>query len=371
MDMTNQFSKPLAAAVLSLLTPVAALAEFRYDTANGGELLFYGQLSPSYLSFDDGVSTTSNFADNTNSNSRVGMWYRTQTGNGSFSFNLETALGLRPSALLSQNFTPDAANWRRTSIRKIDATWNIDNLGTFSIGQGSMSTDGAASMDMSGTTLVLYNSIPDTAGAFRFRTTAGALTAKTIAQAFGSYDGGRKTRVRYDTPSINGFTFSASYGEEVLAEKVDQKVADIAVTYAGEFGGNKLIGGLGYSYSEFGAGVKRRDAVASLSYLHAGGVNFTFAMGDRNETGPYVYGKLGYRANWISAGTTSLGIDFYRGDDKTSAGSESQSYGIGIVQSFDRQRVEAYFGYREYSLKETGVSYRDASSFMLGARWKF
>ena len=363
--------KPAHITLFALLVPSAALSEFRYDTANGGEMLFYGQLDPAYLAFDDGVSTTSNIVDNTNSNSRVGFWYRTDTDYGGFSVNLETALGFRPSALLSQNNTPDAINWRRTSIRKVEAIWNVEGAGTFSVGQGSMSTDGVASKDLSGTTLVLYNSVPDTAGAFRFRTSAGALSTKTIAQAFGSYDGARKTRVRYDTPSFNGFKLSVSYGEEVLAERVNQKVTDIAVTYAGDFGGNKLVAGIGYSHNDFATAATRKDTVASISYLHTSGFNLTLAAGDRNTSGHYAYGKIGYRVDWFAAGTTSLGLDYYDGSDKTGAGSSSRSVGIGVVQAFDRQRVEAYFGYREYSLSEPGVSYRDASSVMVGARWKF
>ena len=178
--MSYQFTKPAVLSSLILMVPSIALAEFRYDTNNGGEVLFYGQFDPAYLSFDDGVSTTSDLVDNTNSNSRVGLWYRTDLDNGRFAINVETALGLRPSALLSQNNTPDAVNWERTSIRKVEAIWNLDNIGKFSVGQGSMSTDGVANYDVSGTTLVLYNSIPDTAAAFRFRTTGGALSTKTV-----------------------------------------------------------------------------------------------------------------------------------------------------------------------------------------------
>ena len=369
--MANQYSKSALFMSLLFLAPGMALSELRYDTEDGSEFLFYGQLDPAYLSFDDGVSTTSKLVDNTNSNSRVGMWYRSDTDYGAFAVNLETALGLRPSAAVTQGFTPDEMTWRTTNIRKVEAMWNIDRLGKFYVGQGSMSTDGVANKDLSGTTLVLYNSIPDTAGAFRFRTTAGALTTKTIASAFGSFDGARKARVRYDTPAFNGFSLSVSYGEEVLADNVDQQVTDVAVTYAGDFGGNKLVGGIGYSHIDFDAAATRRDTIASVSFLHTSGSNVTLAAGDRNVAGSYVYGKIGYRADWFAVGKTSLALDYYDGNDRTSAGSSSRAVGFGVVQAFDRQGMEAYFGYREYSLRETGVSYQDASSVMIGARWKF
>lgn len=369
MSTTSRFLALTTLVAASAATQ--ASAEFRYDTGNGGSILVYGQFDPAYLSFDDGVSTASEIVDNTNSNSRVGLWYRNPTDTGEFAINLETSFGLRPSALVTQGRTPDGIDWRRTNIRKVEAIWKNDRYGTFYLGQGSMSSDGASSKDLSGTSLVLYNSIPDTAGAFRFRTTAGALSTKTIAQAFGSFDGGRKVRVRYDTPSYGGVRLSVSYGEEVLAKNVDQNVADIGLLYSGQVGSVTMVGGLAYSRVEFGTGVKRHDTVGSFSLLHDTGFNVTVAAGNRQETGTYVYGKLGCKASWFSVGSTALAVDYYSGRDKTSVGSESDSVGIGVVQSFDKARIEAYLGYREYSLTETAATYRDASSVMFGARWKF
>ena len=367
-----------ATSKIYLLTPIfAALcatnvaAEFKYETSNGGTALFYGQLDPAYLSFDDGVSTTNELVDNTNSNSRVGFWYRLPTDTGEFAINLETSFGLRASGAISQNSTIDDIRWERTSIRKVEAIWNDTRFGTFAVGQGSMSSDGASSQDLSGTALVLYNSIPDTAGAFVFRTTTDALSAKTISQAFGSFDGGRKARVRYDTPSYGGLSLSVSYGQEVLSQGVDEDVADLGLFYSGDSGSFKMVGALAYSKVEFGSGLTRHDTIGSFSVLHDTGFNVTLAAGHRNEAGSYVYGKLGYKGDWLSIGTTAVAIDYYTGNDKTSVGSDSASIGIGIVQSIDKANVDAYLGYRTYSLSETAQSYRDASSVLFGARWKF
>ncbi len=365
-------SKTLAlAAFLPLAVATQAAAEFRYETGNGGHVLVYGQFDPAYLSFDDGVSTTSEIVDNTNSNSRIGFWYRQPTDAGEFSANFETSFGFRPSGATNQNLTPDGINWRRTNIRKLEAIWGDDRFGTFYLGQGSMSSDGASSQDLSGTSLVLYNSISDTSGAFQFRTNAGALSSNFIRQAFGSFDGGRKGRVRYDTPSYGGLRFSASYGEEILAENVDEKVTDVSMLYSDQFGSVTMVGALAYSRAEFDAGAVFHDTIGSFSLLHTSGFNVTVAAGDRNESGNYVYGKLGYKADWFSVGTTALAIDYYSGQDQTSLGSDSDSFGIGIVQSFDKSNIEAYLGYRDYSLTETTETYQDASSIMFGARWKF
>jgi len=296
------------------------------------------------------VSTTSEIVDNANSNSRVGFWYRQITDSGEFSINLETSLGLRQSGLVSQNRTPDNIDWQRTNIRKVEAIWKDDHYGTIYLGQGSMSSDGASGYDLSGTTLVLYNSIPDTAGAFQFRTTAGALSDETITQAFGSFDGRRKTRLRYDTPSFGGVRLSASYGEEVLNKNVNETVADVGLMYSEQIGSVTMVGGLAYSRNEFEAKAPRHDTVGSFSLLHDTGLNVTVAAGNRDETGHYIYGKLGYQVEWLPLGRTAMAIDYYSGADKTSKGSESASVGISIVQSFDRAKIDVYLGYREYSL---------------------
>jgi hypothetical protein len=347
------------------------MAQMKYENATGGSVLLYGQIDPGYLSFSDGVSTTGELVDNTNSNSRVGLWVRQQYGENLFTFNFETALGFRPSAGLSQGFTPKGLNWQRTNIRKADFALKTPRYGTFSAGQGSMATDGAAEVDLSGTSLVTYVSIPDTAGAFRFRTSAGVLSTRFIGGAFGDFDGGRLGRIRYDTPNFNGFTVSAAYGENILVSNVDFKTTDIALRYAGDAGDFKLKGAVGYKRVELAAGASLNDTIGSFSLLHASGFNATIAAGDRSTAGSYGYGKLGYRANWFGIGETALSVDYYRGSDRVSAGSTSTSYGLGAVQKFDKYRVEAYLGYRTYELTETAASYLDASSVLFGARLKF
>lgn len=369
--MIKNIPAKLSLAALAAGLALPAAAEMKYDNDSGGSVRFYGQFNPAYLSFDDGVSTTSEIVDNTHSNSRVGVWMSQQFGENEFTFNFETALGFRPSAGLSQNFTPKGVNWQRTSIRKVDFAYHTARYGTFSAGQGSMATDGVAEVDLSGTSLVTYVSVPDGAGGFRFRTAAGALSNKFIGGAFGDFDGGRRGRVRYDSPTFNGFTVSASYGEEILASNVDFESRDIALRYANDFGDIKVKGAIGYARIELANGVVRKDTIGSVSLLHASGFNVTLAAGDRTSAGNYGYGKLGYQAKWFNVGQTNLSVDYYNGSDRTSAGSESTAVGFGVVQKFDKARIEAYLGYRTYELTETTAAYQDASSVLFGARWKF
>lgn len=359
---------------VAAILPMAqfASAEMKYENGNGGSVLLYGQLDPAYLSFDDGVTTTAKVVDNTSSNSRVGLWARQDFGTNVFSFNFETALGLRPSAGLSQTFTPDALNWRRQNLRKVDFSLKTERYGTFSAGQGSMATDGAAEVDLSGTTLVTYVSVPDTAGSFQFRDSAGALSGRRIAGSFGDFDGGRLGRVRYDTPGFSGFKLSISWGKEILLDNSDLESTAIALRYARDFGDFKVKGALGYADIKPGRDVaKFHDTIGSVSVLHASGVSVTLAAGDRSDNGDYTYGKLGYQANWLPVGKTALSIDYYRGNDRSAEGAKATSVGIGAVQSFDNANVQGYLGYRSYDLTEPVAAYQDASSVLFGARWKF
>ncbi|MCA0873683.1 porin [Seohaeicola saemankumensis] len=379
----KQISLPKRAAMCvvagALTASTPALADLSYDNGSGGTALFYGQFNPAWQSFDDGVQSYDDIVDNANSNSRVGFWLRQAYASGTLSFNFETALGFRQSSLVTQGFTPKGINWQRTSIRKVDFSYKSDSWGTISIGQGSVASDGAAEVDLSGTSIVTYSWIAGDAGAFRFRTAAGALTNRAIGAAMPNFDGGRRGRIRYDTPSFGGFSVAVAYGEEVLAQNANFSTTNIALRYSGEVAGWNMQGAVAYADIEPAVLADRQDTIGSFSALHSSGFNATVAFGKRNEQAgaacangcSYGYAKLGYQADWFAVGKTALSIDYYSSSDTTVAGSDANTVGIGAVQKFDKQRIEAYLGYREYSLAEPGTSYRDSQSVLMGARWKF
>lgn len=362
-----------ASAIALLAAP--AMAELIYENKSGGTTRLYGQFNPAYLSFDDGVTDTSDVVDNVNSNSRVGIDVHQPFEAGTFRFNFETALGLRPSSGLSQTNTPKGVNWQRTNIRKVDFSLETNRYGTFSFGQGSMATDGVAERDLSGTTLVTYSSIPDTAGSMQFRASDGTLSGVEIGDVFSDFDGGRRGRIRYDTPTFGGgFDIAIAYGQEILVSGSDDEFMDIALNYANTFGDFKVASSVGFSRRDRN-GVNQDDTIASVSVLHNSGINATLAVGDRKGAGEYVYGKLGYQASWFSVGKTSMSIDYYDGNDfnlGAATSSSSNSLGVGVVQKFDNLNAEGYLGYRTYELSDnTPTTYQDASSILFGARWKF
>lgn len=374
-ETTQMTDFPRNAALAVLLAAGAAtpaLAGPTYENASGGSFTFYGQFTPTYQSFDDGVNSSNELVDNVHSNSRVGFYLRQPIGQSKFQFQFETALGFKASSSVSQTSTPKTFKWDRTRLRHVDFSL-AGNYGKISLGQGSMASDGIGTRDLSGTTLALSQSSPvDGAGSYQLTTTGGALSGIKIKDAFANFDGGRKGRVRYDSPSFNGLVVSGSYGTEILKSNVDDEYYDLTLRYDRELGDYGVTGALGVAWTNKTVGTDTRDTVASLSIQHASGLNGTVTFGDRDTTGNYAYAKIGYKAKLLSVGSTAVALDYYSGNDLVSNGSDSESWGVGVVQKFDDYNVEAYASYRDFSFSDTsGTAYNDANLVLVGARWKF
>ena len=74
----------------------------------------------------------------------------------------------------------------------------------------------------------------------------------------------------------------------------------------------------------------------------------------------------------INQGDTAVSVDYYDGSDFVMSGSDSTSWGIQAVQSFDDLSLQAYLGYRVHSFDDdSGADYQDISSLLLGVVWRF
>lgn len=371
--MIRQATRYCATLLLLTAQVMPAWAADPVDAPFDGTFEYYGQLSPAHLSFDDGGQTTRETVDNTNSNSRLGMWYRHALPWGRLNANFETSMGFRGSNTASQLNLGEDWEWTRANIRKAEVIWETDRIGTFYVGQGSMASDGIANRDLSGTSIVSYVGIPDTAGAFFLRTQAGALSPVAIAAAFPNFDGGRRGRFRYDSPSFRGLVLSASIGEQVLSGTVNSKDSDITLRYDLDGARFRISGAGGYTWIDRKTLSNNRTVVGSLSIEHkATGISFTTSSGKRDTAGNYRYFKLGYKAELPRIGPFSVSVDYYAANNMVSGGSRSESYGMGILQRFANPRIEAYLGLRSYRFSDvTSVRYQDARSVLAGARWKF
>ncbi|WP_298913681.1 porin [uncultured Roseobacter sp.] len=331
---------------------------------------FYGQLNFGIFSVDDGTQSETFVTDNDNSNTRIGaIWESGLANGGKLKFHFESALGLFGSSSVTIDDTDLDFNYRRTELRKFEVVYTTPSVGTFSFGQGSTATDGFAEADFSGTSVIAYSALGDLAGNIAFRPQGGAATAVTVGDAFSNFDGARRFRVRYDTPEFNGFTVSASAGEEVLRRGDDREFYDLGLKYAQDYGDIKVDARLGYSWIDS----DEELAIGSVALLHEPtGLNAAISTGRQQEgDADYIYAKLGYIQNWFSVGSTALSLDIYEGNDFAIAGSESSSVGLGVVQRLDKQNVEIYATYRTLSFEGGATAVEDIDVMVVGARWKF
>ena len=337
-------------------------------------LQLYGQIDPGLLIADDGDSTLGyGPVDNGNASTRAGLRFYMGIYSGTFiGANVEAEYDPYSTKYVNQLNRRDP-DWDRYLLRKAEGYINSEQFGVLWLGQGSMASDASAEVDLSGTEVIGYSSVSDLAGGQLFAFSRdGGLSAIDVGDVFNNFDGlGRKLRVRYDTPSLAGFTLSGSYGTEVVPEETGVDAWDVALRYAGEFGGFKIASAA--AYSDTGS-ADRYDG--SLSVLHVPtGINVTGAAGyDAREDGvdgSYLYGKLGYQRAFFDAGATAFAVDIYDGDDINITGSESFSWGAFVVQNFDYYQSQVYLGVRSYEYDDEAANYDRIVAALTGVRVKF
>jgi hypothetical protein len=201
-------TRPALAALLLALAPALSAAEERLtpplvlDGAVGDGVWLYGQLNKGVLVYDDGDETNAYApVDNNNSSTRAGIWLRTMPAED-FTFSINAEGEWKPYSTGDISRVDDDVEWDVANLRKLEAIAAFDGYGTLWAGQGSMASDASAEQDLSGTGLVAYSSVGDSAGGQRFVTTADVISDVSVYGAFSNYDGlGRLMRLRYDTPT--------------------------------------------------------------------------------------------------------------------------------------------------------------------------
>jgi hypothetical protein len=339
-----------------------------------GEFWFYGQVNKGVLFYNDGHSTLGHFpVDNDSSSTRFGMKSLHDAGNvGIVGTNVEAEWEPFSTGFVSQT-TRGEWDSQTFLLRKAEVYVTNEDLGKIWLGQGSMASDGTAETDLSGTTLAGYSSVAAIAGAQLFRMPNGVLSSMEVKSAFRNLDGvGRKFRVRYDTPSLNGWTLSASVGQQVVPERTHAMAWDVSTKYEKKTELMHLKGGLAFSKPDsdhrgvVDGSVSVLDLVSGVSVTLAGGIEF---LDDRDQK--YVYAKVGKQVQHWNFGDTFVSADVYVGADFSLPGSESLSYGVQVVQALDDWNTELYGGFRIYHYSEPTAAYQRGTAAIAGARSKF
>jgi len=259
------------------------------------------------------------------------------------------------------------------------------DYGKVSIGVVSHASDNAAILpDGSGSLVpanwVLFDGISFFARSGGVRTTVawGALNACTHengAGIAGDCNGVPREAIRYDSPTYNGFSLSASGGQD--------KFWDITGRYAGEMHGFKLAGAASYSATDdcsYLAG-GYANCANYLNGLHSGYFQFG-GYAEHIATGLFVYGAVGTEFNdntytpggikykdgtkwYIKPGIRASGIlpfghtvfygeygeanDMMAGNVAMWSASDFQQWGLGAVQEIDPAAMSLWIKYRNYS----------------------
>ncbi len=375
-EMTQKFRLSSITAVLAATTAIPAAAELKYENNSGGYVELYGQFHPVIVSVDDGEETETRLLDNDLSNSRVGLRLMQPYGSNEFTFWFETGLGLPSTGSANQDGTNNDG-WTREDLRHVDFALK-GGYGKFSAGQGSMASDGAAEVDLSYVGTALYSFTNDENGAFFYRQPDGLLSAITVGDSASNFDGGRRGRIRYDTPDFNGFSAAIAYGQNILSDSDDDDYYDIAVSYGNTFAnGVEFAASIAYAVRDFDdSSGDRKNTIGSASVLLPSGFSFTAALGSRDDTAAgasdpgYWYAKVAYEDDWVSWGKTGIGVDYFDGSDFDTEGSSTKSWGIAVVQRIDSINTDAYLKYRSHDFDGT-VDFDKNEAWALGARWRF
>lgn len=270
------------------------------------------------------------------------------------------------------------------------SNWYIasKDYGKVSVGRNALAAKSAAMFtDLSGTQ-VIANYVLFDGGGFFLRSNGaylpGKITWGDVGYCYsqqrpwgGDCDGIVMNGVRYDSPTLAGFSMSASYGEDDDWE--------VAGRYTGEVSGFKLAFGLGYSVntdentqppaissskdSQFFQAGGYAEHLATGLFLHG-------AYGEEDNSGKLTTGgfkepnshqwyvKGGIRRQWLPLGHTVIYGEYGQyldqlGPAALAAGATSSEFtrwGFGAVQEIDSASMSLWIKYREHQAEITGIA---------------
>jgi predicted porin len=326
------------------------------------EVKLSGQVNRAVMWADNGKDTSVLNVDNDNSSSRFRL-------TGSEELNDSVTVGVvwenefqsNDSSKVDVGQNDDGGS--EFNDRKLEAYFVIP-YGKISIGQGDGAANGTAEEDLSGTSVIMYSGVNDTAGSINFRDKDDTPIA-TVGSTRSNFDGlSRNDRLRYDTPSFGGATLSASF--------TNGDAYELAARYSADFDGlGKITAAIGYANTNDRSDPEYTQIGGSVSWLHTSGINLTVSSGardidDTNRDPVNYYGKLGYKFD-----IHAIAVEYGMTEDLSQKDDESKNYGLAyVVKPWDG--VEFYGTYRTYSLdRDEASNIEDIRQVMIGTRVKF
>jgi predicted porin len=327
-----------------------------------------GQINRAVTVVNDGYNNTVYHVDNDAGNSRIRFV-------GTVKPNDDLTIGTRIEVAIAPDLSSQVSQNNKTSgdyfsQRWADISFDSKMFGRLSVGKGDTASNNSAEVDLSKTDVILYSGISDMGGGMLFRDRNGRrpLTSLKVSDVFNNFDGlSRKSRLRYDTPSLLGFRLAGSL--------ITNQRSDVSIIWDGEGYGFQAEGAFAVADPKLDKTGLQYDG--SFSLLHTKtGVNLTVSGGlqersnQKNSTN--LYTKLGWIAKFTDLGTTAFGVDYTHSANLPSSNDKGYSVGGAVVQTFDKIATELYLQYRIFNLDcGSGGPVANMNMGTFGARVKF
>jgi len=348
-----------AAALFAIAAPVATPASADISSGNKNKLQVSGQVVRALYHVDDGPNSHLFNSTGNTANTRVrwvasGTLNENVTAGALIEFDVQTSnTGGSFAATTGDNTDADKTNW---SIRHQYIWVNHKQFGKVSLGQTDAAANGYTEFSLAGVGGISTPSNVWTGGGTVFRIdNTGVSTGVTPGNVLSNLDfTSRDDVIRYDTPSFMGFGLSASHSGAGIGE--------IGGKYTGKIGAVNLIAAIGYSELS-STSVNDYNLAGSIAARHDSGLNASFHIGEvASDTAGRKHANFwaasgGYQAKVFKTGGTNMRAVYNKSRHINVNGSEADSWGIDVQQSFDAIGASLTLVYRNYDYENNRIGH--------------
>jgi len=351
MKKIQRLSSPIVilAATTVMMVPLSSQAF---------EAKISGQVSRMVVIPDDAAGDEIQFVDIGWSGSRF-RFTGSETADNGITYGFRFEIQARENSAGASNGGTLADTGDNQDNRYQDLYFSGD-FGKVSFGKGDGAGNGSTEVDFSGTALASAAPLQDNWGGYQIAPGVSWSSVYKIDDALS-----RQNRIRYDTPSFNGFSLAAGLNQGNSTE--------IAARYSSDWDGTKFGAAAFFATAADVSATEDGNDISgfSASVLLRSGFNFTAAYSQNEDGGgdssldrEATFFKVGYKK-----GMHAFTVDFGEGEGDGSGNTEGDT--VGLTYSITPYKgVELFATARE--LDSTGVANSQSVDILaFGSRIKF
>jgi hypothetical protein len=373
---TTLMTSVAAAALFAVSAPVvSSSAEAGIKNGNDNGVTISGALVRSMQYVDNGQSNDWRNTDGGTDNSRLrilvsGKLTESLSVGGTWEANLPVSNNQGSTTTTGtgqQGTVTSAGDSGEFGFRKTEIKFSHATMGSFTIGQGSTSSDNKPSLD---STVNNNAGMSHGGDVMIYDKTGNAQTTSTGGGQFASYFGGRADRLRYDSPSVGGFKVSGSVAED--------NFYDVGITYGAAMGDVTVAAAIQMRHltSEY----PNENYGGGLALKHASGLSAGAHYGKEASTDPTStidgssWGvEAGYTTSSMSnLGATSFSVVYTEADETAADNFQAELVGFHVAQGLPAG-VNVFAAYEVASFDDgsAATSLDDIAVFLVGTRLMF